>query len=49
MPFAFGGHFVFRQLERGGGVAIVAAVAIVILVIYWPRFAAWIERRWSSR
>jgi hypothetical protein len=45
----FGGHYAFRQLERGGWIVVLAVVAMVILVICWPRITAWIERRWSSR
>jgi K+ transporter len=49
MPLAFGGHFVFSRLSEGGWVAILAAVAMVALVVYWPRIADWIERRWRAR
>jgi K+ transporter len=45
MPFAFGGHYAVKQLEQGGWIAIVAAIAMVVLVIYWPRITAWLERR----
>jgi K+ transporter len=45
----FGGLYAFRQLVQGGWLAILAAVAIVVLVIYWPRVVAWVERQWSSR
>ena len=49
MPLAFGGHFAFRQLEKGGWIVVLAAVTMVLLVIYWPRITAWIEDRWPSR
>jgi K+ transporter len=49
MPLAFGGHFVFQQLEKGGWIAVVAALAMVVLVIYWSRITTWIERRWPFR
>lgn len=49
MPLAFGGHFVFEQLLKGGWIAVIAAVAMVALVLGWPRITAWIERRWYSR
>jgi hypothetical protein len=49
VPLAFGGHFVFSRFGEGGWIAILAAVAIVFLVIYWPRVTDWIERRWGSR
>jgi len=45
----FGGGFAIRRLAEGGWVAILAAIAIVLLVISWPRIADWIERRWRSR
>jgi hypothetical protein len=32
----------------GGWIAMLAFVA-VILIFYWFRIAAWIERRWFSR
>lgn len=44
-PLAFGGHCAFRQLEKGGWIAVLAAAAIV--VICWPRITTWLERRWS--
>jgi hypothetical protein len=48
MPLGFGGHFAFRQLLHGGGLLVVlAAVAMVLLVLCWPRITTWIERRFS--
>jgi hypothetical protein len=38
-----------RHLAEGGLVVILAAIAIVLLIFYWPRITHWIERRWSSR
>jgi uncharacterized membrane protein YhhN len=46
--FALGRGFALRHLAHGGLIAILAAVAIVALVIYWPRITAWIERHWRS-
>lgn len=28
------------------GLAIPLVVAIALLLIYWPRIATWVERRW---
>jgi hypothetical protein len=46
---ALGRHLLFREISEGGwpAIALVAmVVAIVVLMIYWPRIAAWVERRW---
>jgi len=47
VPLALGRHLLFREISRGGWIAVLAVVAIVLLLIYWPRVAAWIERRWG--
>jgi len=47
VPLALGRHLLFREISRGGWVAVLAVIAIVLLLIYWPRVAAWIERRWG--
>jgi hypothetical protein len=49
VPLGLGGLYAFRLLAQRGWLAILAGVAIVMLVIYWPRFVAWVERQWSSR
>lgn len=49
MPYAIGGLWATKHLAEGGLVVVLAAFAIVALVIYWPRFADWVERRWNSR
>jgi len=49
MLLAFGGFWATRHLAEGGLIVVLAAIAIVVLVLYWPRFTDWIERRWSSR
>jgi hypothetical protein len=49
MLLAFGKLMATRHLAEGGLIVILAAIAIVVLVIYWPRITNWIERRWSSR
>jgi len=42
----------FHQLLEDGWPVIIIFMAIILvflLVVYWPRFAAWIERRWFRR
>jgi hypothetical protein len=37
------------QLLEDGWPAIITfmvIIVVILLVIYWPRFAAWVERRW---
>jgi cell division protein FtsW (lipid II flippase) len=43
---AVGRHLLSQAIEEFGWVAIVLVIALVLLVIYWPRIAAWVERRW---
>lgn len=49
VPLAFGRHLLFREISKGGWLAIALVIAVVLLVIYWPRVAAWAERRWFKR
>jgi hypothetical protein len=49
LPFARGGFNALHQMVEDGWPVIITFVGIVLvilLIIYWPRFAAWIERRW---
>jgi K+ transporter len=46
VPVALGRHLLFREISKGGWLAIALVVAIVALMIYWPRIAGWVERRW---
>jgi hypothetical protein len=48
MPFALGRHLLFREISKGGWIAIVALVAIVLLVRFWPQVVAWVEHRWRA-
>jgi hypothetical protein len=43
---AVGRHLLGRAIEENGWVAIALVVVLLLLVIYWPRIAAWVERRW---
>jgi hypothetical protein len=49
MPLALGRHLLFREISKGGLLAIVLVIVAVLLLLYWPRIAAWIERRWFRR
>ncbi len=50
MPFALGQRLLFHQLfGRGGTVAIVAIVAVVLLLRFWPLIVARLGSWWGSR
>lgn len=49
MVFGLGRHFLFRGLGIGGWIAILAAVAIVLLIRFWPLVVERAERWWRSR
>jgi hypothetical protein len=49
MPLALGRHLLFREISKGGWLAIALVIAIVLLVVYWPRVAGWMERHWFRR
>jgi hypothetical protein len=49
MALAAGRHLLFRELSHGGWIAIVALVAIVLLIRFWPLVVARLERWWRSR
>jgi hypothetical protein len=49
MPFALGGHFLFREVSHGSWLAVAAIVAGMLLLRFWSQIVAWIEQRWRAR
>jgi hypothetical protein len=49
MPLALGGHLLYREISKGNWVVVVALVAVVLLLRFWPQVVAWVERRWRAR
>jgi hypothetical protein len=45
MPLALGQRILFHHAFGGGVVAILAVVAIVLLVRFWPAIVRWFETR----
>jgi hypothetical protein len=45
MPLALGQRLLAHQLFGRGAIFIVALVAIVLLVRFWPAIVAWLGRR----
>jgi hypothetical protein len=49
VPLALGRHLLFREISKGGWLAIALVIVAILLLVYGPRIAAWVERRWFRR